>query len=137
MIGSLRHRTQQPALAFDHQPVVAADANRGEQRAAGKRIPRRADQQAQSAGLLKIDREELKPGDLVFFNTMRRAFSHVGIYIGEDRFIHAPRAGKSVRVEDMRAAYWARRFDGARRAELALAEPAAALTTLGAAAPTR
>jgi len=79
-------------------------------------LPRRADQQAQSAGLLKIDRDELKPGDLVFFNTMRRAFSHVGIYIGDGRFIHAPRAGGEVRVEDMREAYWSKRFNGARRA---------------------
>jgi hypothetical protein len=48
---------------------------------------------------------------------MRRAFSHVGIYIGEGRFIHAPRPGGEVRIEDMRQAYWARRFNGARRAE--------------------
>ncbi len=80
-------------------------------------LPRRADQQARDAGLLKIGRDELRPGDLVFFNTMRRAFSHVGIYIGEGRFIHAPRPGGEVRVEDMRASYWARRFSGARRAE--------------------
>jgi len=65
-----------------------------------------------------VKREELKPGDLVFFNTMRRAFSHVGIYVGEGKFIHAPRAGAEVRIEDMRASYWAKRFNGARRAEL-------------------
>lgn len=80
-------------------------------------LPRRADQQAQSAGLLSVNREELKPGDLVFFNTMRKAFSHVGIYVGEGKFIHAPRTGGEVRVEDMRQAYWSRRFNGARRAE--------------------
>jgi len=51
----------------------------------------------------------------VFFNTMRRAFSHVGIYVGEGRFIHAPRPGAQVRVEDMRTAYWNTRFNGARR----------------------
>jgi len=81
-------------------------------------LPRRADQQAQSAGLLSVRREELKPGDLVFFNTMRKAFSHVGIYVGEGKFIHAPRTGGEVRVEDMRQAYWSRRFNGARRAEV-------------------
>ena len=81
-------------------------------------LPRRADQQAQSAGLQSVKREELKPGDLVFFNTMRRAFSHVGIYVGEGKFIHAPRTGGEVRVEDMRASYWAKRFNGARRAEV-------------------
>ena len=81
-------------------------------------LPRRADQQAQTAGLQSVKREELKPGDLVFFNTMRRAFSHVGIYVGEGKFIHAPRTGGEVRVEDMRASYWAKRFNGARRAEV-------------------
>ena len=65
-----------------------------------------------------MKREELKPGDLVFFNTMRRAFSHVGIYVGEGKFIHSPRTGGEVRVEDMRAAYWAKRFNGARRADV-------------------
>lgn len=80
-------------------------------------LPRRADEQAQSAALLQVQRDELQPGDLVFFNTLRRAFSHVGIYMGEGKFIHAPRAGAQVRIEDMRSSYWARRYNGARRAE--------------------
>lgn len=84
-------------------------------------LPRRADQQAQQAGLMNVRRDELRPGDLVFFDTMRRAFSHVGIYIGEGKFIHAPRAGGQVRIEDMRQAYWTKRFNGARRADLAAA----------------
>ena len=79
----------------------------------GKVLPRRASEQA--AATQVIERQELKPGDLVFFNTMRRAFSHVGIYVGEGKFIHAPRAGASVRVEDMRKDYWQQRFNGARR----------------------
>lgn len=79
-------------------------------------LPRRADQQAQSDALVQVAREELKPGDLVFFNTMRRAFSHVGIYVGDGKFIHSPRTGGKVRIEDMRQAYWAQRFNGARRA---------------------
>jgi cell wall-associated NlpC family hydrolase len=62
-----------------------------------------------------IDKNELRPGDLVFFNTMRRAFSHVGIYLGDNMFVHAPRAGASVRIEDMRQRYWVKRFNGARR----------------------
>jgi cell wall-associated NlpC family hydrolase len=82
-------------------------------------LPRRADEQAKIAGLLKINRTELKPGDLVFFNTMRRTFSHVGIYVGDDKFIHAPRTGAEVRIEDMSESYWSRRFTGARRADLA------------------
>lgn len=83
-------------------------------------LPRRADEQAKAPGLVNIGREELKPGDLVFFNTLKRTFSHVGIYVGEGKFIHAPRSGSEVRVEDMRFAYWAKRFTGARRAETAL-----------------
>jgi cell wall-associated NlpC family hydrolase len=79
----------------------------------GHMLPRRAEEQA--AATEKIDASQLKPGDLVFFNTMRRAFSHVGIYVGEGKFIHSPRSGAQVRVEDMNGSYWQRRFDGARR----------------------
>jgi len=57
----------------------------------------------------------LEAGDLVFYHPEGRSFSHVGIYLGDQRFIHAPRPGAAVRVENMRAAYWARRFDGGRR----------------------
>lgn len=81
-------------------------------------LPRRADEQAKMSSLISIKKEDLKPGDLVFFNTMRATFSHVGIYVGEGKFIHSPRAGGAVRVEDMREAYWAKRFTGARRADL-------------------
>lgn len=63
----------------------------------------------------RVGKDELKPGDLVFFNTMRRAFSHVGIYIGDDLFIHAPRAGQRVRIESLTDRYWSRRFNGGRR----------------------
>ena len=86
-------------------------------------LPRRADEQARAAGLLAINRNELRPGDLVFFNTMRRTFSHVGIYVGDDKFIHAPRTGSVVRIEDMKQAYWSERFTGARRADLNAAAP--------------
>jgi cell wall-associated NlpC family hydrolase len=81
-------------------------------------LPRRADEQANVPTLYKVQRDELKPGDLVFFNTLRRTFSHVGIYVGDGKFIHAPRSGAKVRVEDMREAYWAKRFTGARRAPM-------------------
>ena len=79
----------------------------------GLLLPRRADQQA--AATQVIDKKELQPGDLVFFNTMRRNFSHVGIYVGDGKFIHSPRSGSEIRVEDMGVAYWKRRFNGARR----------------------
>jgi cell wall-associated NlpC family hydrolase len=87
------------------------------QQTVGLILPRKAEQQA--AATETIDRSELKPGDLVFFNTMRRTFSHVGIYIGEGKFIHSPKPGAEVRVESMSLAYWARRFDGARRVQTA------------------
>ncbi|MFM9968624.1 MAG: C40 family peptidase [Burkholderiales bacterium] len=63
----------------------------------------------------KIAAPDLRPGDLVFFNTMRNAFSHVGIYLGDGRFVHSPRPGRAVRVENMREPYWSRRYNGARR----------------------
>lgn len=62
--------------------------------------------------------EDLRPGDLVFFNTLRRPYSHVGIYLGERRFIHAPSAGKTVQIVDMTDSYWATRYNGARRFDL-------------------
>jgi len=76
-------------------------------------LPRSAAPQA--AATQTIDKSELRPGDLVFFNTMRRAFSHVGIYVGNGKFIHSPKPGAEVRVEDMGLAYWTRSYDGARR----------------------
>jgi hypothetical protein len=84
----------------------------------GLLLPRRADEQARLPGLANVAREELRPGDLVFFNTMRRTFSHVGIYVGDGKFIHAPKPGASVRIEDMREAYWSKRYTGARRAPM-------------------
>ena len=76
-------------------------------------LPRRANEQA--AATQTIDKKDLQPGDLVFFNTMKRAFSHVGIYVGEGKFIHSPKPGAQVRVEDMGQSYWQQRFNGARR----------------------
>jgi hypothetical protein len=58
---------------------------------------------------------DLKPGDLVFFNTRRFAFSHVGIYLGDNQFIHAPRRGREVEVTTLDKRYWQTRFNGARR----------------------
>jgi len=83
------------------------------QQSIGLLLPRKAEQQA--AATQTIDQTDLQPGDLVFFNTMRRAFSHVGIYVGNGKFIHAPRAGAEVRVESMGGSYWQDRFNGARR----------------------
>ena len=85
------------------------------EKSVGLVLPRRAEEQAKVTE--EINRSELKPGDLVFFNTMKRTFSHVGIYVGDGKFIHAPRPGKAVRVDDMREAYWQQRFNGARRVQ--------------------
>jgi cell wall-associated NlpC family hydrolase len=63
----------------------------------------------------KVDSHDLKPGDLVFYNTLRRGFSHVGIYLGDSKFIHSPSTGGEVRIESMNIEYWKKRFNGARR----------------------
>ncbi len=79
----------------------------------GMALPHNAKQQSREGE--KVAENALRPGDLVFFNTLRRAFSHVGIYIGNGQFIHAPRPGERVQIDNLDAPYWARRFDGARR----------------------
>lgn len=83
------------------------------ERATGLKLPRT------TYGLVKVGRliepEELQPGDLVFYNTLSRAYSHVGIYLGERRFIHAPSSSGVVRIESMEVDYWTQRYNGARR----------------------
>ncbi|WP_410498024.1 NlpC/P60 family protein [Chitinibacter sp. S2-10] len=76
-------------------------------------LPRTAFEMAHTGQ--NIDKSELKPGDLVFFNTLGRTFSHVGIYLGDNRFIHAPRKGRNIEVANMNLSYWQNRFNGARR----------------------
>jgi cell wall-associated NlpC family hydrolase len=98
----------------------------------GLLLPRRAEQQA--AATQRIEKTDLQPGDLVFFNTLQRAFSHVGIYVGDGKFIHSPKPGAQVRVESMGISYWSSRFDGARRVasaggSSAPAQPAAPVQT--------
>jgi len=78
-------------------------------------LPRNAKAMSQEGD--RVEKAELQPGDLVFFNTMRRTFSHVGIYLGNNLFIHAPRTGAKVRIEDMSDRYWSRRYNGARRVQ--------------------
>jgi len=81
--------------------------------AVGLPLPRRSEEISRVGDAVR--RSELQPGDLVFFNTLRRSFSHVGIYIGHNQFVHAPAAGGQVRVEALNQSYWTRRFNGARR----------------------
>ncbi len=63
----------------------------------------------------KITPQDLQPGDLVFYNTLKRGFSHVGNYLGDNKFIHSPSKGGQVRIESMDIQYWKTRFNGARR----------------------
>jgi cell wall-associated NlpC family hydrolase len=81
----------------------------------GMTLPRRAEEMSQVGEKVKMS--DLKPGDLVFFNTMRRTFSHVGIYIGDNKFVHSPSTGSKIRVDEMDDGYWEKRFTGARRVE--------------------
>ena len=90
------------------------------QHSVGMRLPRTAAEQARVG--VRVSRDQLKPGDLVFFNTSRRANSHVGIYIGNNRMLHAPRSGGVVRIEDISKKYWATRYNGARRIIVASAQ---------------
>jgi cell wall-associated NlpC family hydrolase len=76
-------------------------------------LPRRSEEI--SAVGQPVSRAEIQPGDLLFFNTLRRAFSHVAIYIGGGRFVHAPARNGHVRIEGLDDRYWATRFNGARR----------------------
>lgn len=62
-----------------------------------------------------VEHSDLRPGDLVFYNTLRRPYSHVGIYLGGNQFVHAPTTGGVVRVVNMDERYWAKRWNGAKR----------------------
>ena len=101
-----------PEAGFDCSGFVSHVFREG----LGLMLPRSSREMSKSGQ--EISRDELLPGDLVFFNTMRHAFSHVGIYLGDNQFVHAPRIGGRVRIEDLRQGYWKKRFNGARRIEL-------------------
>lgn len=83
------------------------------QQAANLTLPHGARALSQLGQTVPVD--QLKPGDLVFFNTLKSAFSHVGIYLGNNRFIHAPSSGGGIHVVNMSDEYWSKRFNGARR----------------------
>ncbi len=83
------------------------------QQVTGVTLPRTAKEMSQIGGA--VARRDLEPGDLVFFDTRRFAFSHVGIYLGDNRFIHAPRTGREVEIAALDNGYWRKHFNGARR----------------------
>jgi cell wall-associated NlpC family hydrolase len=95
--------------------------------ALGKVLPRTSFEMSRLGSTVNI--ENLAPGDLVFFNTRRRAFSHVGVYIGEGRFIHSPSKGRAVEIVDMHDRYWTKRFNGARRVLPTVMGPTAPATS--------
>jgi hypothetical protein len=128
---------QDPQRGFDCSGLVRHVT----QSVMGLTLPRTAEAMARVGE--NIGRDALQVGDLVFFNTRGRRYSHVGIYIGEGRFVHAPARRGRVRVEEVDGAYWQKRFNGARRIVVADAitdrgsedEPVAAPTSPGGSAP--
>ncbi len=83
----------------------------------GLLLPRRAIDMSRVGR--KVSRSNLQPGDLVFFHTIRRTVSHVGIYIGDNKFVHSPATGKTIRIDRLANSYWKARYTGARRIILA------------------
>jgi len=104
-----RYGGESPRTGFDCSGLVAHVF----EQAWGIRLPHSV--QAQSEVGTPVSLAQLQPGDLVFYDTQHRPYSHVGIYIGGGRFVHAPKTGAQVRIEELRNRYWASRFDGARR----------------------
>jgi cell wall-associated NlpC family hydrolase len=110
MVGTVyRFGGAEPATGFDCSGLVQYVYRQ----VSGVTLPRTAKSLSEVG--LKIPMVGLLPGDLVFFNTRRFAYSHVGIYIGHNQFIHAPRTGERVEVSTIDSRYWQRRFNGARR----------------------
>lgn len=79
----------------------------------GQKLPSTSNEMAKLGDLIKFN--NLRPGDLVFFNTLRRPYSHVGIYLGNQNFIHAPSKGSKVRIDKLNSRYWSNHFQMARR----------------------
>jgi len=100
-----------PETGFDCSGLVFYSA----QASLGLKLPPRSDDMAKLGST--IERNQLQVGDLVFFNTMGRRFSHVGVYLGDSKFVHSPASGGVVRIEDINERYWDKRFTGARRLE--------------------
>ncbi|MGN6580676.1 MAG: C40 family peptidase [Bordetella sp.] len=110
-----RYGGDSPATGFDCSGLIQYAAKHS----IGMTLPRNAAEQA--AFGIPIARSELRPGDLVFFNTMGARYSHVGIYLGADRFVDAPSTGGVVRIDDMTVSYWNSRYSGARRIPMRVA----------------
>ena len=94
---------------FDCSGLIVYSA----QRSLGLKLPPRADDIAKFGD--NVSKKDLQVGDLVFFNTLGTRYSHVGVYLGQDKFVHSPTRGSVVRIEDMTQRYWTARYTGARR----------------------
>lgn len=110
MLGvKYRYGGTSPGRGFDCSGLVQYS-----HKAAGIHIPRTTGLQYKAAK--RISRRYIKAGDLVFFKTsVSRSISHVGIYLGNNKFIHAPSSGKRVKISSMKERYWKKRFSGAGR----------------------
>ena len=100
-----------PTSGFDCSGLVAHIYKE----AWGIRLPMNTKGQSQAG--VPVSLVELQAGDLVFYDTQKRPFSHVGIYLGDGKFVHAPKTGAQVRIESLKSSYWAERYNGARRIE--------------------
>jgi cell wall-associated NlpC family hydrolase len=107
-----RYGGASPETGFDCSGLVHYVYSRG----VGIALPRTTEALSEIGAPIAAD--ELATGDLVFFDTLRKPYSHVGIYLGDQRFIHAPATGGQVELVDLRARYWQTRFSGARRPAL-------------------
>ena len=109
MVGtSYRYGGSHPAQGFDCSGLVQYSYKR-----AGVVVPRNTKLQRRSSKAVSHTR--LKRGDLLFFNQAGKRSGHVAIYVGEDRFVHAPSSGKRVRVDSLKNRYWRRHLSSARR----------------------
>lgn len=86
------------------------------QNSLGMQLPRTSAEMGRMG--VPLEFSQLRPGDLVFFNTTRNPNSHVGIFIGENRFVHSPRTGKAIMITSLTDKYWSARYNGARRITL-------------------
>lgn len=118
-----RHGGSDPASGFDCSGLVRFVARE----VLGVDLPRHAEAIGRVG--VNVDPDWLEPGDLVFFNTLGRPFSHVGVYVGNGEFVHAPTRGGTVRIERLAQTYWRTRFDGARRLETIAGGTAASVRT--------
>ena len=106
-----RYGGASPETGFDCSGLIAHVFEQ-----AGRAVPRTA--RAQSRVGTPVKRAHLAPGDLVFYNTRNAPYSHVGMYVGNGRFVHAPKPGARVRIERLDTPYWRTRFNGARRLDI-------------------